>query len=113
MHAPAPTREEELYMNEGDFLRCLMHVVGRVAIPTKEVRAIVDTGKNRVKAFNLFDGSHTIQEVANKTKIDQGNLSRAAARWVKQGIAFWIGKERDARLLHIYAIPEKERRGAQ
>jgi hypothetical protein len=90
-----------------------VHVVGRAAIPTDEVRAVVGKRKNRIKAFNLFDGKHTLQEVAHQAKIDQGNLSRSAARWVDQGIAFWIGEGRDARLLHIYAIPEKERIGAR
>jgi len=94
-------------MNEKDLLRCLVHIVGRTAIPTKEVRAAVGKGKNRVKAFNLFDGSHTIQEVARATHIDQGNLSRAASNWVTNGIAFWVGDGNDARLLHIYPIPGK------
>ena len=49
-------------MNEKYLLRCLVHIVGRTAIPAKVVRAAVGTGKNRVKAFNLFDGSHTMQE---------------------------------------------------
>ncbi len=94
-------------MNEKDLLRCLVHIVGRTAIPPKDVRAAVGKGKNRVKAFNLFDGSHTNQEVARATHIDQGNLSRAANDWVTNGIAFWVGDGNDARLLHIYPIPEK------
>jgi hypothetical protein len=98
-------------MNEKDLLRCLVHVVGRTAIPAKDVRAAVGKGKNRLKAFNLFDGSHTIQEVARATHIDQGNLSRAASSWVKNGIAFWISEGNDARLLHVYPIPEKPPRG--
>jgi hypothetical protein len=100
-------------MNERDLLRCLVHVVGRAAIPIKDVRAAIGRGKNRVKAFNLFDGSHTLQEVVRATHIDQGNLSRAANGWVKNGIAFWIGEGNDARLLHIYPIPEKPPRDAE
>lgn len=94
-------------MNERDLLRCLVHVVGRTAVPAKDVRAAIGKGKNRVKAFNLFDGSHTIQDVARATRIDQGNLSRAASDWVEDGVAFWVGEGIDARLLHIYPIPEK------
>lgn len=94
-------------MDEKDLLRCLVHVAGRIAIPAKDVRALIGNGKNRVKAYNLLDGSQTIQEVSGATRIDQGNLSRAASRWVKNGIAFWIGEGNDARLLHIYPIPEK------
>ena len=94
-------------MNESDLLRCLVHIVGRNAIPAQVVRVEVGKGKNRVKAFNLFDGTRTMQEVARATHINQGNLSRAAASWVKNGIAFWTGQGIDARLLHIYPIPEK------
>lgn len=101
-------------MNEGDLLRCLLHVVGRAAIPATEIRALVgQRGKSRIKAFNLFDGSHTIQEVARRTKIDKGNLSRSASLWVQHGMAFWVGEGKEARLLHVYAIPEKEPKGAK
>ena len=100
-------------MNERDLLRCLVHVIGRTAISAKDVREVIGKGRNRVKAFNLFDGEHTIQEVARATKINQGNLSRSAASWVKNGIVFWVGEGADARLLHIYPIPEKAPREAQ
>ena len=100
-------------MNDKDLLRCLVHIVGRTAVPAKDVRAAVGKGKNRVKAFNLFDGSRTIQEVVRATHINQGNLSRAASDWVKDGIAFWVGEGNDARLLHIYPIPEKPPRGEE
>jgi hypothetical protein len=76
-------------MHEKDLLRCLLQVVGRTAIPPREVRDVVGKGKNRLKAFNLFDGSRTIQQVARATKIDQGNLSRAISSCVENGIAFW------------------------
>lgn len=99
-------------MND-DLLRCLIHVIGRVAIPQQQVRAVVGKGKNRVKAFNLFDGNHQLEEVARKMKIDRGNLSRSAASWVENGIAFWIGSGKDARLLHLYPIPEREPRGTK
>ena len=100
-------------MNETDLLRCLLHVVGRTAISANDVREVVGGGENRVKAFNLFDGSRTILEVARTTKIDQGNLSRAVGRWVENGIAYWVGEGADARLLHIYPIPKKAPREAQ
>jgi hypothetical protein len=94
-------------MNEGDLLRCLLQVIGRSAIPDKTVRAINGKGKNRIKAYNLFDGRLTITEVSKKAKIDQGNLSRAINVWVDSGIAFRIGEGDDARLLHVYPIPKK------
>jgi hypothetical protein len=93
-----------------DLLLCLLQVIGRATVPQQQVRTLVAKGKNRVKAFNLFDGSRTIAEVASKTRIDQGNLSRSAAIWVENGIAFWVGEGSDARLIHLYPIPEREPR---
>jgi len=100
-------------MTDGDLLRCILHVMGRSVIPPDEIRAAVGKGKNRVKAFNLFDGNNTLQEVARKTRIDQGNLSRAATSWVENGIVFWVGEGNDSRLLHVYPIPEKAPRRAR
>jgi hypothetical protein len=54
-----------------------------------------------------------MKEVARATRIDQGNLSRAATSWVKNGIAFWVGEGDEARLLHVYPIPEKPPRDAE
>ena len=86
-------------------LQCLIHVVGRAAMPEARVREVVATGDKQVEAFNLFDGKRTQTEVAQRVGVDQGNLSRAAARWVENGVAFWIGEGDDARLLHIFPIP--------
>jgi hypothetical protein len=94
-------------MNERDLLWCILQVIGRATRPAKDVRKVIGEGKNRVKAFNLLDGSRTLQEVARATKIDSGNLSRASKNWVENGIVFWSGDGTDARLLHIYPIPEK------
>ena len=95
----APNRRLE------QLLQCLIHVVGRAAMTEESVREIVATGDKQVEAFNLFDGTHTQTEVAQRVGVDQGNLSRAAARWVENGAAFWIGEGDDARLLHIFPIP--------
>ena len=66
-------------MNETDLLRCLLHVVGRTAISANDVREVVGGGKNRVKAFNLFDGSRTILEVA-RTKARKKTTEKAARK---------------------------------
>ncbi len=95
-------------MTETDLLRCLFHTIARATLPANEVRPVVaGRGKNRIKAYNMFDGTRTINEVAKLAKIDQGNLSRSASAWVKTGILFWVGEGDDARLLHVYPIPEK------
>ena len=86
-------------------LRCLMHILGRASMPIKTVYDLVGRGDKQIQAFNLCDGSLSQSEVSKKTKIDQGQLSRTSTRWVENGIAFWIGVGKDARLLHIYPLP--------
>ena len=95
-------------MKNEELLQCLVQVVGRFAMPADRLRAVVGTGKNRVKAFNLCDGTHTVSEIARSSKINQGNLSRSIALWVQHGIVFWMGSGKEARVFHIYPIPLKE-----
>lgn len=96
-------------MNESPVLEqlieCLIHVVGRAAMPEARVLEIVGNGPKQIKAFNLADGTRTQSEIARKARIDQGSLSRTAARWVECGVAFWIGNGKEARVMHIYQIP--------
>lgn len=91
-------------------LRCLLQIIGRNAMPTETVYKILGQGKKQLKAFNLCDGSLTQKEIARKSGVDQGNLSRTVNRWVRNGIAFWIGEGREATLLHIYPLPEGAKR---
>jgi hypothetical protein len=88
-----------------DLLRCLVHIVGRASMPTETVCELVGNGKKQIQAFNLCDGTLSQSEISKKTKVDQGNLSRTFDRWVKHGIAFWIGEGTDAKLMHIYPVP--------
>jgi hypothetical protein len=97
-------------MDTEDLLRCLVHIAGRTAVPVETTRAVVGEGKNRTKAFNLCDGRTALNAIAKKTRIDQGNLSRAASIWVENGVAFWIGDGKDARLLHVYPLPKQDKR---
>lgn len=85
-------------------LRCLVHIIGRAAMPVESVYSVVGRGAKQIEAFNLCDGSLSQKEVAKRTGIDQGQLSRTFSRWVENGIAFWIGEGRDARLIHIYPL---------
>lgn len=91
-------------------ITCLIQVIGRSAIPSDQVRAIVGDGRSNRKAFNLCDGTNTQMDIARKLKIDQGQLSRTCSRWVENGVAFWIGNGKEARLLHIYPVPGEERK---
>ena len=88
-----------------DLLRCLVHIVGRASMPTETVLELVGKGKKQIEAFNLCDGSLSLTEISKKTKIDKGNLSRTFDRWIKCGIAFWIGEGKEAKVMHIYPIP--------
>jgi hypothetical protein len=94
-------------MNElaDDLLRCLVHIVGRASMPTETVFELVGRGKKQIEAFNLCDGTLSQLEISKRTRINQGNLSRTFDRWVKNGIAFWIGEGKEAKLMHIYPIP--------
>ncbi len=91
-------------------LECLIHVIGRGAIPPSEVAKIVGTGRKQISAFNLCDGNNTQKEIVKKTGIDQGQLSRTFSRWIESGIAFWIGHGKDACLLHVYPISPRGRK---
>src|SRR2546422_3423842 len=62
-------------------LRCLVHIVGRSAMPIETVYELVGRGNKQIEAFNLCDGSLTQIEISKKTKINQGNLSRTFKRW--------------------------------
>lgn len=86
-------------------LRCLMHIFGRATMPPKKVYEFIGGGKQQIAAFNLCDGTLSQSEVAKKAGIDRGNFSRTFARWIENGIAFWIGEGNDAKPLHIYPIP--------
>jgi len=85
-------------------MECLIQVVGRAAVPEARVREILGTGAKQVKAFNLADGTRSQIQIARKAKVDQGSLSRTVARWVENGLAFWIGGGNERRLMHIYPV---------
>jgi hypothetical protein len=90
-------------------LQALISLTGRAAFPVDDLEDIVSAGggdKQR-KAYNMCDGSRGQGEVAKALKIDGGSFSRTVARWVDQGIMFRIGDGREAKLLHVYPLPEK------
>lgn len=94
-------------------LECLIHVIGRVAMPVDKVAEVVGEGKKQRAAFNLCDGSNAQTDISKKTGIAQGNLSKTFKRWVENGVAYWIGEGKDARLLHIYPLPEVTKKTAK
>lgn len=89
-------------------LECLIKVIGRAAINKSDVARIVGTGKKQIEAFNLCDGKNSQKEIAKRTGLDQGNLSRTAVRWVEAGVAFWVGEGKNTCLLHVYPISHSD-----
>ena len=87
-------------------LRCLVHIIGRAAMPPEKVFEIVGRGAKQVEAFNLCDGTLSQKDICKKTGIDAGQMSRTFTRWIENGIAFSIGEGQSARLLHIYPLPK-------
>jgi len=75
-----------------------------MAIPEEQISSVVGNSPKYLKAYNLCDGTKSQQEIAKQAKLDQGNLSKACARWIQNGVAFWMGEGKDARLVHIYPI---------
>jgi len=86
-------------------MECLIHVVGRATLPEAKLLEIVGTRAKQIRAFNLADGTRSQIEIAKKATVDPGSLSRTATRWVRNGVAFWIGEGKEARLMHIYPVP--------
>lgn len=89
-----------------DLLECLIQIIGRVAIPADKVYDVIGNNSRQIKAFNLCDGSNGLTKIAKQCGIDKGSFSRTTSRWVENGIAFWVGRGKDARLSHVYPIPE-------
>ena len=92
-----------------DLLGCALQIIGRIAIPPATVREVIGQAKKKqLKAYNLCDGTRTAREIAKKAKIDEGNFSRTAQRWIERGIVFSLADGAEKRLLHIYPLPEDE-----
>ena len=93
-------------MSETDeLLRILISLAGRTAFPEEILQALIGPSPKNLAAYNLCDGSRTQAEVVKAAKVDQGQFSRAASRWVELGILFKLGTGREARLLHLYQLP--------
>jgi hypothetical protein len=89
-------------------LQAILSTAARTAIPERAVYEAVCPTKNggkQLKAFNMADGTRSQANIAKLLKINQGNFSRTVSRWVDAGVMFRIGVGRDAKLLHVYALP--------
>jgi len=90
-------------------LRAVLCTVARQTFPEPRLRDIVlsrGAGPSQLTAFNLCDGSKTQGEVAKAAGIDPGNFSRTLARWIELGVIFKLGEGREAKLQHVYQLPQ-------
>jgi hypothetical protein len=95
-----------------DLLRILIELTARKTHSDRKVRELV--GNNMV-AYNLCDGMRTQADVVRELKLNQGNFSRAATRWMAAGILFRIGGPK-GKLLHAYPLSKtapKQKEGNQ
>lgn len=83
----------------------LIKVIARAAVPLAEVQRVVGTRPKQIRAFNLFDGTLGLTEVAKKAKLHKQSLSSATQRWISEGVIYRLGPGRTAKLLHVYPIP--------
>lgn len=95
--------------NNNPFLRAILSVTARQTFPPERLAEIViskGAGAKQVKAFNLCDGSKAQGEIAKSLKLDAGNFSRTVSRWIDEGVVFRLGEGREAKLLHVYPLPD-------
>jgi hypothetical protein len=97
---------------ETTLLRALLSVTARQAVPPPKLSKMLAPqgakSKKQLRAYSLCDGTRTQAEVAKALKLDQGNFSRTVGRWIDTGVLFRLGSGRDAKLLHLYPLNDKE-----
>jgi CRP-like cAMP-binding protein len=90
---------------EAAYLRAILAMLARQAIPPEDLRKIVapraDSAK-QLKAYNLCDGRTTQSEISKQSGIDASNLSKTLARWEAAGIIV-----RAENPVHVYPLPEE------
>jgi DNA-binding MarR family transcriptional regulator len=91
---------------ESDLLRALVGLVGRQTFPPQRLAEIIGSGKKQLAAFNMCDSTKAQGEIAKALGINTGNFSRTVARLVAEGIVIRLGDAGDAKLLHLYPLPE-------
>ncbi|MGR3723149.1 hypothetical protein [Abyssibius alkaniclasticus] len=90
---------------EAAYLRAILSMIARQALPPTELRKIVaprSPGEKQIAAYNLCDGKTPQAEIAKKSGIDAGNLSKTLARWESAGIII-----RAENPVHVYPLQEE------
>lgn len=95
--------------NADIYLKATMSLIARQTFSPEKLRELVSargTEKN-LRAFNMCDGEKSQTEIATDLKIDAGQFSRTVKQWMDDGIIIKVGDGRNARLVHVYPLPEK------
>jgi hypothetical protein len=100
-------------MNTTDaLLKGIIATVARAAFPPDALLKIVapTAGSDKqLLAYNLCDGETSQAEIGKAAKLDQGNLSRAIARWIESGVVLRVGP--DQLPLHVYSLAKVSPKG--
>lgn len=102
--------------NSETLLRAIFSVTARQAFPPDRLEEIVSakgTGTKQLRAFNMCDGTKSQGEIAKALKLDRGNFSRTVARWIDAGVVIRLGEGREAKLLHVYPLPESKKKSKE
>jgi CRP-like cAMP-binding protein len=94
--------------NSESYLRAILGVVARYAIPPDNLASQVGVGSTKskqIEAYNLCDGSLTQSEIAAKVGLDAGNFSRTMGRWADDGLVVRVEINGQMRPIHLYPIP--------
>ncbi|MGO8917181.1 MAG: hypothetical protein ACLQJR_14845 [Stellaceae bacterium] len=94
--------------NNEVLLRAILGVTARQAFPADRLTEIVSGGRagKQSSAYNMCDGTKTLGDLASALKLDRGNFSRTVGRWIDEGVVFRLGEGRDAKLQHVYPLPD-------
>ena len=92
-------------VRDGDLLRVLVALAGRIACPPEKLLQIVGPYG---EAYNLCTGELTLAAIARTTGIDKSNLHKAILRWEHAGAIFRVGPQ--GRPLRLYALPIQSER---
>ena len=95
--------------NNEALLRAILMTTGRQAFSVERLTDIVlskGASAKQVQAYNMCDGTKVQADIVRALKLDAGNFSRTVARWMMEGVVFKLGEGRDARLVHIYPLPD-------
>lgn len=93
-------------VSDGDLLRVLVALAGRIAFPPEQLAQIVGPYTD---AYNMCTGELTVAALARATNNDASNLRKAILRWEEAGVIFRVGSE--GRPFRLYTLPVTGDRG--